>query len=194
MDDLVRATQCAAFYSVRSRQNRLVLNHIEPHYKDKLGSVPERSACCQKIKHRRDGRFKFDALAVLLHKESKGELCGAKEKMNLIGQPVPELPVADVERAQQHYRDALGFEVGWLYPGKEIGAVSRGDVAIFFRKRKPPFEPAVHWVFAEDIDASYQELKSLGANIVDPLEKKPWGLRQFTVKDLDGNLFYFHHD
>ena len=39
-----------------------------------------------------------------------------------------------------------------------------------------------------------EELKSLGANIVDPLEKKLWGLRQFTVKDLDGNLFYFHHD
>ena len=52
----------------------------------------------------------------------------------------------------------------------------------------------MHWVYAEDIDASYQELKSLGANIVEPLEKKPWGLRQFTVEDLDGNLFYFHHD
>jgi uncharacterized glyoxalase superfamily protein PhnB len=51
-----------------------------------------------------------------------------------------------------------------------------------------------HWVFAEDIDASYQELNSSGANIVEPLEKKPWGLRQFTVKDEDGNLFYFHHD
>jgi uncharacterized glyoxalase superfamily protein PhnB len=119
---------------------------------------------------------------------------GAKGKMSSIGQPVPELPVVDVECAQQHYRDALGVEIGWLYPGKEIGAVSRGNVTIFFRKRKPPFEPAVHWVFAEDIDASYQELKSLGANIVDPLEQKPWGLRQFTVKDLDGNLFYFHHD
>ena len=100
---------------------------------------------------------------------------GAKEKMTSIGRPVPELPVADVERAQQHYRDVLGFEIGWLSPGKEIWAVSRGDVAIFFRKRNTPFEPAVHWVFAEDIDASYQELKSLGANIVDPLEKKPWG-------------------
>jgi hypothetical protein len=66
--------------------------------------------------------------------------------MNSIGQPVPELPVADVERAQQqHYRDALGFEIGWLYPGQEIGAVSHGNVAIFFRKRKPPFEAAVHW-------------------------------------------------
>jgi uncharacterized glyoxalase superfamily protein PhnB len=118
----------------------------------------------------------------------------AKEKTNPMGQPVPELPVADVERAQKHYRDTFGFEIGWLYPGKAIGAVSRGTVAIFLRRRNPPFEPAVHWVFAEDIDASYQELQLSGANIVDPLEKKPWGLRQFTVKDLDGNLFYFHHD
>jgi uncharacterized glyoxalase superfamily protein PhnB len=117
-----------------------------------------------------------------------------KQKLSPIGHPVPELPVADVERAQQHYRDTLGFEIGWLYPGKEIGAVLRLNVTIFFRKRNPPFEPAVHWVFAEDIDASYQELQSSGANIVEPLEKKPWGLRQFTVKDPDGNIFYFHHD
>ena len=104
-----------------------------------------------------------------------------KVSMSSIGHPVPELPVADVERAQQHYRDTLGFEIGWLDPEKAIGAVSRGGVAIFFRKRTPPFEPAVHWVFAEDLDASYRELSSSGANIVDPLEKKPWGLRQFTV-------------
>jgi uncharacterized glyoxalase superfamily protein PhnB len=114
--------------------------------------------------------------------------------MNVMGQPVPELPVADVERAQQHYRDALGFEIGWLYPGKEIGAVSRDKAVIFFRKRMPPFEPAIHWVFAENVDALYQELMSSGANIVDPLERKPWGLRQFTVEDLDGNLFYFYLD
>ncbi len=119
----------------------------------------------------------------------------AKEKMISIGRPVPELPVAEVERAQQHYRDTLGCEFAWLYPDKGIGAVSHRDMGpIFFRKRKPPFEPAVHWVFAEDIDATYQNLMSLGANIVGPLERKPWGLRQFTIKDLDGNLFYFHHD
>ena len=116
------------------------------------------------------------------------------QKLNSMGQPVPELPVADVERAQQHYRDALGFTIGWLYPGKEIGAVSRDKAVIFFRRRQPPFEPAIHWVFAEDVDAWYRELQSSGANIVDPLEKKHWGLRQFTVSDLDGNLFYFYHD
>jgi predicted enzyme related to lactoylglutathione lyase len=116
-----------------------------------------------------------------------------KHSLTAIGQPVPELPVTDVERAQQHYRDALGFEIGWL-AGKDIGSVSRGNVAVFFRKKNPPFEAAVHWVFAQDIDATYDELKSSGANIVEPLEKKPWGLRQFTVEDLDGNRFYFHHD
>ena len=119
---------------------------------------------------------------------------GAKEKMNSMGPPTPELPVVDVERAQQHYRDALGFEIGWLYSGKEIGAVSRDKAVIFFRKRMPPFEPAVHWVFADDIDAWYQDLMLSGANIVEPLERKPWGLRQFTVQDLDGNRFYFYLD
>ena len=117
----------------------------------------------------------------------------ATVKLTRVGPPVPELPVADVERAQQHYRDALGFEIAWLEPDKSIGAVVRGNATIFFRKRTLPFEPAVHWVFAEEIDATYQELQSLGANIVDPLELKPWGIRQFTVEDLDGNIFYFHH-
>jgi predicted enzyme related to lactoylglutathione lyase len=106
--------------------------------------------------------------------------------------PTPELPVEDVARAQQHYRDALGFEIGWSQD--DIGAVSRDNVAIFFRRRDRPFEPAVHWVFAADIDATYEELRSRGARIVEPLEKKPWGLRQFTVEDIDGNRFYFHCD
>jgi predicted enzyme related to lactoylglutathione lyase len=106
--------------------------------------------------------------------------------------PTPELPVEDVERAQQHYRDALGFEIRWL--SGDIGAVSRNDVPIFFRRRTRPFEPAVHWVFAADIDATYEELRSLGARIVEPLEDKPWGLRQFTLEDIDGNRFYFHCD
>lgn len=40
----------------------------------------------------------------------------------------PELPVEDVERAQRHYRDALGFEIRWLHPSGAIGAVARDDV------------------------------------------------------------------
>jgi len=45
---LCARTQSAAFYSGHSAQSPLVLNHIEPHYKDKVGSVPRsllRNSC-----------------------------------------------------------------------------------------------------------------------------------------------------
>lgn len=112
----------------------------------------------------------------------------------VLNQPVPELPVADVEKAQRYYKDVLGFNIEWIYPGKEIGAVSNGETAIFFRKRTDSFEPAVHWIYADDVDITYKKLVESGANIVDDIENKPWGLRQFTIKDLDGNIFYIHHD
>ena len=111
---------------------------------------------------------------------------------NTFHRTTPELPVEDVDRAQKHYCDVLGFTIGWLYPGGSIGAVSRDEMVIFLRRRTRPFEPAIHWVFTDDIDAMHEEMRLRGARIVEPLEEKPWGLRQFTVEDIDGNVFYFH--
>ena len=110
-----------------------------------------------------------------------------------LNQPVPELPVSDVEAAQEYYRQYFGCEIEWLDPKKEIGAVSQGKTAIFFRKRQHPFEPVVNWIYCNDVDETYKDLGSVGANIIDDIEDKPWGIRQFTVQDLDGNVFYFHH-
>src|SRR4029077_20988738 len=103
------------------------------------------------------------------HAESESAM-NQKESLTTIGQRVPELPVADVEKAQQYYRDVLGFEIGWLYPGGGIGSVSRGNAVIFFRRREEPFEPAIHWLFAADIDATYEEFQRAGSKIVEPLE------------------------
>ena len=85
-------------------------------------------------------------------------------------------------------------ELSEYYPDKEIGAVSNDETAIFFRKRTGSFEPAGHWNYANDVDAINEKLVEAGANIVDDIENKPWGMRQFTIKDLDGNIFYIHHD
>jgi hypothetical protein len=127
----------------------------------------------------------------LLVSLAQEDFVAAKEFLSSLGPPAPELPRADGERAQQCYRHSLGFDVGSLYPTKDIGAVIRRKVTICFRKRQPPFEPAVHCVFAEDVDAVYDEMKSSGANIVDPLEDKPWRSRQFTVEDFDGTVSTF---
>ena len=110
-----------------------------------------------------------------------------------LNQPVPELPVSDVEKAQEYYCRYLGCKTEWLYPDKEVGAVSNGDTAIFFRRKEGLFQPVVHWIYCTDVDESYEILKNNGAILVEEIEDKPWGIRQFTVQDLDGNIFYFHH-
>jgi len=74
-----------------------------------------------------------------------------------------------------------------------MGAVGRDDIAIFFAKRTHP-TPTHHWIFADGIDATYHEMKTRNANIVEDIENKPWKLRQFTIADLDGHRFTFHHD
>lgn len=111
-----------------------------------------------------------------------------------LSQPTPEVPVRDLRAAQIYYRDRLGFQIAWTHEPGRIGAVSHGDCAIFLRQTDGPLHPATFWIFAPDVDAACRDLTERGADIVDPLADKPWGMRQFTVRDLHGNLFHIHHD
>ena len=111
-----------------------------------------------------------------------------------LGQPVPQLPVEDVEKAQNYYSEVLGFEILWIYPDKYIGAVARENVTIFFARTDRAIEPNIHWIFAEDVDSTYTEFKTRGVDIVEDIENKPWNMRQFAIRDLNGHIFYIHHD
>ncbi|MCJ7872555.1 VOC family protein [Phaeobacter sp. J2-8] len=106
----------------------------------------------------------------------------------------PELPVRDVISAQIHYRDRFGFDIRWHNPEGRIGAVSHGECALFLRAGAGAGAPAVVWIFAEDVVAVHADLIQRGAEIVDPLADRPWGLRQFTARDGDGNILHFFHD
>ena len=108
--------------------------------------------------------------------------------------PTPQLPVQDVALAQTYYRDRLGFQIEWQHDDGRIGAVSHGECAIFFRATDGPIHPATFWVFVQDVDATYEEFVELKAEIVDPIGNKPWSMRQFTVQDLHGHQYHFHHD
>jgi len=112
---------------------------------------------------------------------------------SIFHQPVPELPVKDVEKAQAFYRDNLEFTVAWTDPSKLIGAVSKDEAAIFLRQHDQ-ITPVTVWIFVDDVDETYEEIKNTRVTIADPLETKPWNIRQFTIEDLDGNRFIFHHD
>ena len=111
-----------------------------------------------------------------------------------IVQPTPELPVPNLAEAQAYYRDRLGFRIEWTNEAGRIGAVSHGSCALFFRETEDVVRPAKFWVFTDDVDAAAAELSARGAEIVEPVRDAAWGMRQFTVRDLCGNLFSFHHD
>ena len=111
-----------------------------------------------------------------------------------LAQPTPELPVRSVADAQDYFRDRFGFAVAWHHKEGRIGAVAHGECSIFFRETEDEIHPGTFWIFTDDVDVAFLQLSSRGADIVEPVTDKPWGLRQFSVKDLNGNLFHFHQD
>jgi len=56
--------------------------------------------------------------------------------------------------------------------------------------KRQPGHGAVN-VFVIDVDALYQELKSRGARLLNEPKDYPYGMRDFDVHDLDGNLLSF---
>jgi len=43
-------------------------------------------------------------------------------------------------------------------------------------------------VHADDVDAAYEQARSLGYEIVHPLTTEEWGVRRFLVRAPDGNV------
>ena len=103
--------------------------------------------------------------------------------------------VSDVPKAVAHYRDVLGFKVGFTYGDPVFyGGVERDDVTIHFqaahKTQRRPGQSAVN-IFVTEVDALYDELKSRGAMILQPPGDRPYGMRDFDVDDPDGNRLTF---
>lgn len=47
------------------------------------------------------------------------------------------------------------------------------------------------WIRLQRIEALYQFHQEKNAEIIEPLEKKPWGLSQYTVRDINGYFICF---
>gem|GEM_PF-561327 len=99
----------------------------------------------------------------------------------------PQLPVKDVVKTQEYYRDVLGFKIDWLWEDN-FGCVSNGKVQLFFCKNENPIVGCCCYLDAEDVEAVYEKYKQNGANIVHGLEFQPWGMHEFVIQDIDGHF------
>jgi catechol 2,3-dioxygenase-like lactoylglutathione lyase family enzyme len=115
--------------------------------------------------------------------------------------------VHDPDLALDFYRDALGLELRndvakgdfrWL----TVGAASQPGVAVVltnYLNGSPADQDAVAALVAkgalngvhfhsDDLDASFEQLRAAGAEIVQEPTDQPWGTRDLAVRDPSGNL------
>jgi catechol 2,3-dioxygenase-like lactoylglutathione lyase family enzyme len=100
------------------------------------------------------------------------------------------LAVRDVREAVRFYRDVLGFEGEWLWEDPPtFGAVRWGTVQVMFGLQ-PELAARVeghqHSFRVEDVDGLYARQRAAGVEIVSKIGTKPWGVREYTVRDPNG--------
>jgi GNAT superfamily N-acetyltransferase len=100
------------------------------------------------------------------------------------------LAVADVPATVRFYRDKLGFTGEWLWGDPPtFGGVSWGKVGVMFRLQPElaaKVEGHQHEFFVSGIEQLYERHRHNGVPVVSPLEAKPWGLQEYTVRDPNG--------
>ena len=115
--------------------------------------------------------------------------------------------IHDPDLAVSFYRDALGLELRndvaredfrWI----TVGAASQPGVAIVltnYLNGSPADSDALAALVAkgalngvhfhtDDLDASFEQVRAAGAEIVQEPTDQPWGTRDFAVRDPSGNL------
>lgn len=115
--------------------------------------------------------------------------------------------VHDPDLALNFYRDGLGLEVRndvakedlrWI----TVGGASQPDVAIVltnYVNGGPEDGDALAALLAkgalngvhfhsDDLDATFEQLRAAGAEIVEEPKEQPWGVRDCAVRDPSGNL------
>jgi uncharacterized glyoxalase superfamily protein PhnB len=115
--------------------------------------------------------------------------------------------VPRVRPAAEYYRDVLGFSLdpvdGVFQPTADdsdgvYAIVKRAGVWIHLQIRRgerpqatrPAFERDVY-LYVDDLDGLFAELKEHGATILQPPRMMPHGIRELVVEDLNGYRLAF---
>jgi uncharacterized glyoxalase superfamily protein PhnB len=111
----------------------------------------------------------------------------------------PQFLVGDLEQAIAYYRDRLGFTLDFVYEDF-YASVSRDGFRIHlkhgprlagesaFRKEHEHLDA---YVAVSGVRGLFSELQERGANVVKPIEERPWDCIEFYVEDADGYLLCF---
>jgi uncharacterized glyoxalase superfamily protein PhnB len=98
--------------------------------------------------------------------------------------------VADVATTVKFYREKLGFTKEWFWNDPPThGGVQWGEVDLMFHLDAglaKHVEGHQHYFHVKGVDDLYARHQQNGVQIISPLERKPWGEREYTIRDPNG--------
>lgn len=116
----------------------------------------------------------------------------------------PALAVRNMIQTIQFYRDSLGFKMGMTFPNAdnpEYADLSKDGMVLMFipaenigisRDEKLGMGVNLYMQIDGSIDKYYNELKDKNVKIVVDIKDEPYGVRDFTVEDIDGYKLTFN--
>jgi GNAT superfamily N-acetyltransferase len=107
----------------------------------------------------------------------------------------PVLAVNDVAETIRYYQDVLAFPSHWMWgEPPEHGAVSWHGAHLQFTRnadRAKRSEGNYVWIRVKHIDTLYKIHQERNAEVVDKLQRRPWGIDDYIVKDINGYQIIF---
>jgi len=99
--------------------------------------------------------------------------------------------VSDLKKAAKFYEEILGLEKKYEYSsyvGFECGGVEIGLIPKLEKGQKvSPLSPSVEFL-VDNVKETCNELKKKGVKFTKEVHDEPWGGRQATFTDPDGNI------
>jgi len=105
---------------------------------------------------------------------------------------VPTLQSNDTQKAFEFYEKFLGFKKNWQHqyePGLPLFiSMSQGKTTVFLTEHKNESAfGAELYLYVNDIETLFNFIKEGGVNCEVELHKTPYGMKEFNLRDPDGN-------
>jgi uncharacterized glyoxalase superfamily protein PhnB len=104
----------------------------------------------------------------------------------------PELPAVNLKSALAFYEHKLGFRVATEMPGGDYAIIERDGIALhLFLDASHKHSPVGLHLFTAELESLRDDFVDRGARLLQDIVRKPWGNRDFRLRDDFGNELKF---
>ena len=107
---------------------------------------------------------------------------------------VPVVSTDDIKKSLLYYTEVLGFSRDFEFGEPVVYAGVKSNEAEIYFSHDPDHVRAIQekkvspeiFVWVENADALFKQHVTNGAEVIEPVSDRPWGARQYVVKDING--------